>query len=184
MQLYANTRCLVYGVLSSGSCGTPLYGTYPILLSICLFHLMKCNIRTPQTTQICSHLWSDSVCWKELTYGQRPLSFAAWWTWAHWWSCQNGWCPQMAGAYCRLITMFLPFPRWVLFAVEACKSAGVQGKHYRGLASCSDWVYVRNVWGMIWCDIIFFNHMHKKIRGIKYNQCTYWEYTGNWHFRK
>lgn len=71
-----------------------------------------------------SDLFSSSQwgCQKGLTYGQRPLSFAAWSTWTcYWfWSCQNGWCPQMARTYCRLVTTLLPFSRWLRFAVECC----------------------------------------------------------------
>lgn len=73
---YVTNRCLVYGAMSTDSCSIPYYCIYPIILHICLF-LMKCDIRIPQTPQICSHLSNDSVCWKGLTYGQRPLSFAA-----------------------------------------------------------------------------------------------------------
>lgn len=35
------------------------------------------------------------------------------------------------------------------FHCGGLQPAGVQGKHYSGLVSCSDWVHVRNIHGMI-----------------------------------
>lgn len=80
-------------------------------LSCFIFSILK--IKVPQRFWTASYLWNDSVCWNGLTYGERPLSFAVWWTWAHSWfrKCQNGCCLYR---WLPLITIAVSFSRWLL----------------------------------------------------------------------